>query len=209
MNRCAWASMDDSVMRRYHDREWGVPVHNDRRHFEFLVLEGAQAGLSWSTILHKRAGYARAFQGFDPYKVARFTPSRVLRLTRDPSIVRNRRKIESAVTNARAFLVVRREFGSFDGYCWAFVGGRARQNRWSTLREVPATCPESDAFSEDLRRRGFTFVGSTIVYAHMQAVGMVNDHVTGCFRHAEVSRAEGRTPRPAGASAVAFGTRSP
>ena len=175
-------------MGRYHDREWGVPVHDDRRHFEFLVLEGAQAGLSWSTILHKRAAYLRAFDGLDPAKVARFTPARIARLTEDPGIVRNRRKIESAVRNARAFRAVQREFGSFDAYCWPFVGGRPRQNHWRSIRQVPATTRESDAFSEDLRRRGFNFVGSTIVYAHMQAVGMVNDHLTGCFRQAEVAR---------------------
>lgn len=175
-------------MQAYHDREWGVPVHQDRRHFEFLVLEGAQAGLSWSTILHKRAGYARAFAGFDPERVARFTPARCARLVKDPSIVRNRRKIESAVTNARAFLRVQREFGSFDAYAWPFVGGSPRQNRWRSMGQIPARSPESDRFSDDLRTRGFGFVGSTIVYAHMQAAGMVNDHLTGCFRSAQVRR---------------------
>ena len=170
-------------MQRYHDIEWGVPVHDDRRHFEFLVLEGAQAGLSWSTILHKRDGYARAFAHFDPAAVARFTPRRVQRLVDDPHIVRNRRKIEATVRNARAFLEVQRAFGSFDAYAWGFVGGRPVRNRWRHAHEVPATTSASDAFSDDLRSRGFGFVGSTIVYAHMQAVGMVNDHLTSCFRH--------------------------
>ncbi|HTT72823.1 MAG TPA: DNA-3-methyladenine glycosylase I [Thermoplasmata archaeon] len=189
VRRCPWGSVEsDPEMRAYHDHEWGVPVHDDRRHFEFLVLEGAQAGLSWSTILHRRAGYARAFDGFDPAKVARFSAARRRALVQDPGIVRNRRKIASAVENARAFLEVQREFGSFDAYCWPFVGGRPRQNRWGPARPVPATTPESDALSRDLRQRGFSFVGSTIVYAHMQAVGMVNDHVTDCFRHAEVRR---------------------
>jgi len=189
-------------MREYHDREWGVPVHDDRRHFEFLVLEGAQAGLSWSTILNKREGYRRAFDGFDPARVGRFDAARVRRLLRDPSIVRNRRKVESAVTNARALQRVQQEFGSFDAYCWRFVDGTPKINRWKRLRDVPATSKESDAFSRDLKARGFTFVGSTIVYAHMQAVGMVNDHLAGCFRHAEVSPARkrarhGRAPVPA------------
>jgi DNA-3-methyladenine glycosylase I len=185
--RCGWASLHDLQMREYHDQEWGVPVHDDRRHFEFLVLEGAQAGLSWSTILHKRAGYARAFARFDPPTVARYSEARVRRLAEDPSIVRNRAKIRSAVANARAMRRVQREFGSFDAYCWEFVRGRPRQNGWKTMREVPSRTPESDAFSKDLRARGFSFVGSTIVYAHMQAVGMVNDHLTGCFRYSEVS----------------------
>ena len=175
-------------MVAYHDREWGVPVHDDRRHFEFLLLEGAQAGLSWSTILHKRDGYARAFSDFDPLRVARFSAARVARLCADPSIVRNRRKIEAAVKNARAFVAVQREFGSFDRYAWGFVGGRPRQNRWRLPRQVPATTAESDAFSRDLQRRGFGFVGSTIVYAHMQAVGMVNDHLASCFRYRQVGR---------------------
>ncbi len=186
MRRCPWATSDDPVLLRYHDREWGVPAHGDRRHYEFLVLEGAQAGLSWSTILHKRAGYARAFSGFDPRRVARYGSARIQALTRDPSIVRNRLKIESAVTNARRFGSIVREFGSFDRYCWRFVGGRPRQNSWKVAAEVPATTPESDAFSTDLRRRGFRFAGSTIVYAHMQALGMVNDHLTSCFRHREI-----------------------
>ncbi len=173
-------------MRAYHDREWGVPVHDDRKHFEFLVLEGAQAGLSWSTILHKRSGYARAFDDFDPARVARYSAAKVEQLARDPGIVRNRRKIESAVRNARAFRKVQREFGSFDAYAWGFVQGRPVQNRRKRTEMLPATSPESDAWSEDLRERGFNFVGSTIVYAHMQAVGMVNDHAVDCFRHRAV-----------------------
>jgi len=186
-NRCPWGSVDsDPLMREYHDREWGVPVRDDRRHFEFLLLEGAQAGLSWSTILHRRPGYAKAFAGFDPAKVARYSESAITKLSNDPGIIRNRRKIESAVRNARAFLAVRKEFGSFDSYVWRFVGGQPRVNRWTTGSEVPVTSPESDALSEDLRSRSFSFVGSTIVYAHMQAVGMVNDHVVGCFRHREL-----------------------
>jgi DNA-3-methyladenine glycosylase I len=185
---CAWADGTDPKMRAYHDTEWGVPVHDDRRHFEFLVLEGAQAGLSWATILNKREGYRRAFAGFDPDRVARFVPQRVRSLMADPGIVRNRRKIESAIQNARAFRKVQREFGSFDAYAWRFVHGRPIQGRRTRRSGVPATSPESDAFSQDLRKRGFSFVGSTIVYAHMQAVGMVNDHTTDCFRHAEIAR---------------------
>jgi DNA-3-methyladenine glycosylase I len=180
--RCGWVKAD-ALMQAYHDREWGVPVHDDRTHFEFLVLEGAQAGLSWSIILKKREGYRRAFSGFDPEKVARYTPARIEKLTADPGIIRNRMKIEAAVRNARAFLAVQEEFGSFDAYCWPFVGGSPRQNRRRTLQQIPATSPESDAFSKDLKRRGFAFVGSTVVYAHMQAVGMVNDHLVTCFRY--------------------------
>lgn len=188
-SRCPWGSVDaDPLMRDYHDREWGVPVRDDRKHFEFLVLEGAQAGLSWSTILHRRSGYARAFDGFDPARVARYTQARVRRLALDPGIVRNRRKIESVVRNAKAFRAVQSEFGTFDTYAWGFVGGRPRVNHWRSLRQVPATTAESDAFSKDLQDRGFSFVGSTIVYAHMQAVGMVNDHLVSSFRHRELSR---------------------
>ncbi len=187
MQRCDWASLDDPQMREYHDSEWGVPVHDDRRHFEFLVLEGAQAGLSWSTILHKRDGYRRAFRGFDPAVVARFGPADVRRLVQDPGIVRNRLKIESAIRNARAFREVQREFGSFDAHAWSFVGGAPKQNRWTSRTGLPATSPESDRFSADLRRRGFSFVGSTIVYAHMQAVGMVNDHLAHCYRRRELA----------------------
>ena len=175
-------------MLQYHDREWGVPVHVDQKHFEFLILEGAQAGLSWLIVLRKREGYRRAFSRFDPRKVARFTGKQIQKLTRDPAIIRNRMKIEAAVRNARAFLAVQQEFGSFDSYCWRFVDGRPRLNRRKTIREIPATSPESDAFSKDLKRRGFRFVGSTIVYAHMQAVGMVNDHLVDCFRYREIRR---------------------
>ncbi len=186
VKRCTWASGDDPLLREYHDREWGVPVHDDRRHFEFLVLEGAQAGLSWSLILKKRPGYSLAFSGFDPAKVARYTERRVRELALRPTIVRNRRKIESAVQNARAFQAVQREFGTFDDYCWEFVGGTPRQNRWRRTGQVPVATVESDAFSRDLRQRGFRFVGPTIVYSHMQAVGMVNDHLVECFRYPEI-----------------------
>ena len=184
--RCEWsyAGMSADYVA-YHDTEWGVPVHDDRRLFEFLVLEGAQAGLSWSTILRKRVGYREAFAGFDPVRVARFDARKVERLMQFEGIVRNRLKIESAIGNARCFLAVQREFGSFAAYSWAFVNGAPLVNGWTEMRQVPATSPESDAFSRDLKRRGFRFVGSTIVYAHMQATGMVNDHVVGCFRHAE------------------------
>jgi DNA-3-methyladenine glycosylase I len=185
-NRCAWAGTDP-LMVRYHDREWGVPVHRDRKHFEFLILEGAQAGLSWSTVLKKREAYREAFSRFDPALVARYSASQIRKRMRDPGIIRNRLKIESAVGNARAFLAVRDEFGSFDAYCWRFVDGRPKVNRWKSTREVPATSRESDAFSKDLKQRGFRFVGSTIIYAHMQAVGMVNDHLIGCFRYREIS----------------------
>jgi len=188
LTRCTWAGRDNPLMLEYHDREWGVPVRDDRGHFEFLVLEAAQAGLSWSIVLKKREGYRRAFSQFDPRKVARYTQSRILKLTGDPSIIRNRMKIESAVRNARAFLAIQDEFGSFDAYCWRFVDGRPRVNRWKAMKEIPATSHESDAFSKDLKRRGFSFVGSTVIYAHMQAVGMVNDHLIGCFRYRETKR---------------------
>ena len=188
ITRCTWAGSDNPLMVEYHDREWGVPVHEDGKHFEFLVLEAAQAGLSWSIVLKKREGYRRAFSRFDPRKVARYTPNRIQKLTTDPSIIRNRMKIESAVRNARAFLAIQDEFGSFDAYCWRFVDGRPRLNRRKAMSEIPATSRESDAFSKDLKRRGFNFVGSTIMYAHMQAVGMVNDHLVGCFRYRETRR---------------------
>jgi DNA-3-methyladenine glycosylase I len=175
-------------MQQYHDCEWGVPVHDDRTHFEFLLLEGAQAGLSWSIVLKKREGYRRAFSEFDPEKVARYTEKRIQKLTLNPEIIRNRMKIEAAVRNARAFLGIQEEFGSFDAYCWRFVDGRPKLNRWSAMQKVPATSLESDAFSKDLKGRGFSFVGSTVVYAHMQAVGMVNDHLLDCFRYREVGR---------------------
>jgi len=168
---------------RYHDEEWGVPVHDDRRQFEFLLLEGAQAGLSWSTILNKRAGYREAFADFDVERVARFDRRKVERLMQFPGIVRNRLKIEAAVGNARAVLRLRDELGSLDRYLWSFVGGKPIVHRWKDMKQVPATSPESDALSKDLKKRGFKFVGSTIVYAHMQATGMVNDHLVGCFRH--------------------------
>jgi DNA-3-methyladenine glycosylase I len=188
VTRCAWAGNSNSLMIEYHDREWGVPIHDDQKHFEFLVLEAAQAGLSWSVVLGKREGYRRAFSDFDPQRVARYTNARIEKLVANPGIVRNRQKIEAAVRNARAFLAVQGEFGSFDAYCWRFVEGRPRQNRWRATKQVPATSPESDAFSKDLKKRGFSFVGSTVVYAHMQAVGMVNDHLVGCFRYRDVSR---------------------
>jgi DNA-3-methyladenine glycosylase I len=186
--RCSWVNVDHELMREYHDREWGVPTHDDRRHFEFLILEAAQAGLSWSIVLNKREGYRRAFSQFDPKKVARYSQARIDELTADPAIIRNRAKIAAAVKNAQAFLAVQEEFGSFDAYCWQFVDGRPRQNRWTSLREIPATTPESDGFSRDLKRRGFSFVGSTVIYGHMQAVGMVNDHLIGCFRYRDVRR---------------------
>jgi DNA-3-methyladenine glycosylase I len=189
---CAWAG-DDPLMRRYHDEEWGVPVHDDRLLFEFLTLEGAQAGLSWSTILRKREGYREAFAGFDPVRVARFNARRRASLMKHPGIVKNRLKIESTVSNARALLDVRKEFGSFDSYVWRFVNGKPIQNRWRSLRQLPSTTSESDAFSKDLRRREFRFVGSTIMYAFMQAVGMVNDHEISCYRYREL---DGRTRRP-------------
>jgi DNA-3-methyladenine glycosylase I len=188
MKRCGWVRNSDPLMVDYHDHEWGVPVHDDRKHFEFLVLEGAQAGLSWSTILHRREGYRKAFGGFEPEKVARYTDRRIEQLTADPSIIRNRQKIAATVKNARAFLEVQEEFGSFDAYCWRFVDGEPVVNRWKDTNQVPATSPESDAFSKDLKSRGFGFVGSTIIYAHMQAVGMVNDHLIDCFRYPEVQR---------------------
>ncbi len=186
-SRCAWCGSDPLYIR-YHDEEWGVPVHDDRRHFEFLVLEGAQAGLSWITILRKRENYRAAFAQFDPERVARFGKRDVERLLGNPGIVRNRLKIESAVKNARAFLAVQEAFNGFDNYVWRFVGGKPIRNRWTRLQDVPATTAESDALSKDLKKRGFSFVGSTIVYAHMQAVGMVNDHVIDCFRHRQVGQ---------------------
>jgi len=184
--RCAWARTELGIA--YHDAEWGVPVHDDQLLFEFLILEGAQAGLSWETILRKRTRYRQVFEGFDPARVSRFTAHRVARLLEDPGIVRNRLKVESAVTNARSFLEVADEFGTFDGYVWRFVGGRPRLNRWRRMTQVPARTAESDALSKDLSSRGFRFVGSTICYAFMQAVGMVNDHTVDCFRFRALSR---------------------
>jgi len=184
--RCAWAEGPEPEYREYHDKEWGVPVHDDRKLFEFLILEGAQAGLSWSTILKKRRNYREAFANFDPRKVAGFDRRKIGQLLRNPGIVRNRLKIDSAVKNARAFLDVQREFGSFDAYVWRFVSGRPKRSRWRNLREIPAETPESKAMSKDLKKRGFRFVGPTICYAFMQAVGMVNDHVVDCFRYKEI-----------------------
>lgn len=180
--RCGWVGTKPHFIS-YHDEEWGIPVHEDRRHFEMLTLEGAQAGLSWSTILLRREGYRRAFAEFDPRKVAEFDARKTAALLQDAGIIRNRLKIESAITNARVFLKVQEEFGSFDHYIWKFVGGTPKLNAWNTMSHVPATTAESDALSKDLKRRGFRFVGSTVIYAHMQAAGLVNDHTTDCFRH--------------------------
>lgn len=192
--RCPWSD-SSALYTRYHDEEWGVPAHDDRRLFEFLLLEGAQAGLSWSTILNKREGYRRAFADFNAARVARFTPKRIETLMQDEGIVRNRLKIESSVRNARAFLNVCDEHGSFGAYIWRFVDGRPLQNRWRMLSEVPACTVESDAMSKDLKQRGFNFVGSTICYAFMQAVGLVNDHLVDCFRWKEVGLPSPRAPR--------------
>jgi DNA-3-methyladenine glycosylase I len=197
ITRCPWAD-GSPAYSQYHDLEWGVPVHDDRVFFEFLILEGAQAGLSWSTILNKRDGYREAFAGFEPEKVARFDARRIERLLANPNIVRNRLKIESSVTNARAFLDVQRECGSFDRYVWTFVDGKPIQNRWRTLAEVPARTPQSDALSKDLLRRGFRFVGSTIMYAFMQATGLVNDHLVGCPQWKTLARPGQAKPRSVG-----------
>jgi len=184
LHRCEWATGD--LMVRYHDEEWGVPVHDDRTLFEFLILEGAQAGLSWNTILKKRENYRAAFDNFDARAIAQYDQQKVERLLANPGIVRNKLKVAAAIQNARAFLAVQEEFGSFDAYIWQFVGGQPRVNSWRSPREVPTRTPESDAMSRDLKRRGFKFVGSTICCAFMQAVGMVNDHVVGCFRYAQI-----------------------
>jgi DNA-3-methyladenine glycosylase I len=181
--RCAWAGETSLPYIEYHDKEWGVPVWDDQTQFEFLVLEGAQAGLSWSTILNKREGYRKNFADFDVNKVARFTKKRIDRILQDPGIVRNRQKVNAAVTNAKAFLKVQDEFGSFSDYIWQFVDGKPIQNKFRKDSDIPATSPESDALSKDLKKRGFKFVGSTIMYAHMQATGLVNDHVVTCFRY--------------------------
>lgn len=183
VTRCKWAEGVSLEYIEYHDKEWGVPVFDDRVQFEFLLLEGAQAGLSWSTILNKRDGYRKAFADFDPLKVARFTQKRIEKILLDPGIVRNRLKVQSAVGNAKAFLAVQKEFGSFSNYIWDFVDGKPIQNKFKNDGDIPATSPESDALSKDLKKRGFKFVGSTIIYAHMQATGLVNDHVTSCFRY--------------------------
>lgn len=188
IQRCDWSARADDLMIAYHDEEWGVPVHDDRKQFEFLTLESAQAGLSWSTVLRKRENYRQAFADFDPMKVARFTDKRVEQLLADPGIIRNRLKVTAAVNNARRFLSVCEEFDTFDAYIWRFVDGRPIQNRITHMKAMPATSPQSDALSKDLKKRGFKFVGSTIIYAHMQAVGMVNDHLLTCFRHKACAR---------------------
>jgi DNA-3-methyladenine glycosylase I len=192
--RCGWATGEMSV--RYHDEEWGVPVHDDRTLFEFLILEGAQAGLSWNTILNKRANYRAAFDNFDPQRVARYDRRKTQQLLRDPGIVRNRLKIDSAVVNAKEFLRTQEEFGSFDRYIWQFVGGKPKVNSWKTLKQIPALSAESDALSKDLKQRGFKFVGSTICYAFMQAVGMVNDHAVNCFRYKALASQSTSQVRP-------------
>ena len=184
LKRCAW--INDPLMREYHDTEWGVPLHDDGKLFEFLVLEGFQAGLSWATILRKRENFRKAFHGFDPERIARYTARDVKRLMADAGIIRNRQKIDAAVNNARRFLEIQKEFGSFDAYIWRFVQGKPIRNRFRSLSQLPARTPLSDAISKDLKARGFKFVGSTIVYAHMQATGMVNDHTVGCFRYGQV-----------------------
>jgi DNA-3-methyladenine glycosylase I len=186
VSRCAWAN--GPWLEPYHDTEWGVPVHDDHKHFEFLVLEGAQAGLSWLTILKRREGYRKAFAGFDPAKVARFTPARIEKLLTDTGIICNRAKVTSAVSNAKAFLDIQSSEGSFDRYLWSFTGGKTVVNKWRKIGDIPATTELSEHVSADLRARGFKFVGPTVVYSHLQAAGLVNDHLTSCFRHREVSR---------------------
>jgi DNA-3-methyladenine glycosylase I len=183
--RCPWPS-DDNLMIKYHDKEWGVPLHNDRKHFEFLILEGFQAGLSWKTILHKRENFRKAFDNFDFNKVAKYDRRKINSLLKDEGIIRNKLKIEAAITNAKAFLQIRKEYGTFDKYIWSFVNGKPIDNKFKSLKELPASTKLSDKISEDLKKRGFKFVGSTIVYAHMQATGMVNDHVVDCYRHKEL-----------------------
>lgn len=185
MKRCDWPKNDLAV--KYHDEEWGVPLHDDQKLFEFIVLEGAQAGLSWDTILRKRENYRKAFDGFDVNKVARYTDRKIAKLLQDKGIIRNRLKVSAAVTNAEAFIAVQKEFGSFDKYIWAFTGGKPIVNRWKESTQIPATSDVSDTISKDMKARGFKFVGSTIIYAHMQATGMVNDHLISCFRHKEIS----------------------
>ena len=181
--RCQWSAGGNDLYVEYHDNEWGVPIHDDVKHFEFLILEGAQAGLSWATVLNKREAYRKAFAGFDPQKVARFSSRKVESLLKNPGIIRNRLKVNAAVTNAKAFLKVQEEFDSFDGYIWRFVDAKPVQNRWKSMDQLPATSPLSDGLSKDLKQRGFKFVGSTIIYAHMQAIGMINDHEVSCFRY--------------------------
>jgi len=192
--RCAWCEDTFDEYVRYHDEEWGVPVYDDQTQFEFLILEGAQAGLSWSTILKKREGYRKAFEEFDVEKVARYDENKIQSLLNNPEIVRNKLKVRSAVSNAQKFIEVQKEFGSFNSYIWSFVDGKPVNNHWRSLSEVPATTDISDRLSKDLKKRGFKFVGSTIIYAHMQAVGMVNDHVIDCFRHSEVAQMHKKSP---------------
>jgi DNA-3-methyladenine glycosylase I len=195
MKRCEWANLSE-LLQGYHDKEWGVALHDDRDLFEFLTLEGAQAGLSWSTVLKKREGYRKAFDNFDPRKISRYTEDDVARLLGNSEIIRNKRKIMATITNAQAFLRIQEEFGSFDRYIWQFVGGKPIQNSWTRLTDIPSSTPESEALSKDLQKRGFKFVGSTICYAFMQAVGMVNDHVVDCFRHRELKDAGGTRQIP-------------
>lgn len=185
-NRCAWCENTFDAYLAYHDKEWGVPVYNDQTHFEFLILEGAQAGLSWSTILKKRKGYRQAFDNFEVERVARFDEQKIKNLLQNPEIIRNKLKVRAAVTNARRFIEVQKEFGSFTAYIWSFVNEKPINNKWYSNEDVPATSKQSDALSQDLKRRGFKFIGSTIMYAHMQATGLINDHISSCFRHAEV-----------------------
>lgn len=186
--RCSWVNADDPSLLEDHDREWGVPVHGDRKHLEVLVLSGAQAGLNWSLVLKNREGYRRAFDSFDPEKVARYSEKQIQTLLADPSIIRNRMKIEAAVRNARALLTVREVFRNFDSYCWRFIGGQPKLSRWKTTRQIPATSLESETFCRDLKHRGFSFVGPTVMYAYMQAAGMVNDQLVECFRYREIIR---------------------
>ena len=186
-NRCGW-TLTDPLIIDYHDNEWGVPVHDDIKHFEMIVLDGAQAGLSWKTVLYKRENYRKAFDGFDPHKVARYNDRKIEKLLQDPGIIRNRLKVQSAVRNAKAFLSVVEEFGTFDSYIWQFVDQKTIHNKWKSLSELPARTPESDLMSKDMKKRGFNFVGSTICYAYMQAAGMVNDHTIDCFRHKAVRK---------------------
>src|SRR5713226_4998797 len=184
--RCSWVNVDDPLLLEYHDHEWGVPVHSDPKHFEVVVLAGAQAGLNWSLVLKKREGYRRAFDSFNPERVARYSEKQTRLLLADPQIIRNRMKIEAAVRNARAFLKIQEEFGGFDSYCWRFVGRKPNLGRWKATRQIPATSPESEALSKDLKQRGFSFVGPTVAYAYMQAAGLVNDHLASCFRYREL-----------------------
>lgn len=188
LQRCEWCQNAFEEYVRYHDEEWGVPVHDDRTHFEFLILEGAQAGLSWATVLKRRGGYRRAFEEFDVEKVARFDEQKVQKLLKNEAIIRNELKIRSAISNARLFIDIQKEYGSFDNYIWSFVGGSPIQNSWQTNDEVPATTKESEALSTDLKKQGFKFTGSTIMYAHMQATGLVNDHLVSCFRYEELRK---------------------